>query len=461
MTKERISLIKIYKIVFIISLMIYIMRQAIPMHTLFWIMWSTLQLIGIIILFRDRKVLSITGIFNFVFLSKTFTVLLMAYIIIDIVNMTYGPDSILAMGKYIVLVEGLSYIVHAVIICNICNINPDKFLDAFYKCVTICAVFASIFAIINFFIPIFNNTPNGQISIISDYNAFCRYYIFSYIIGFVFICNKKEIMFSRRLTYISIYSVFLCIVMLMSTSRRTLITLLIFVFILIIYYIVELYKATKTVDKRKQFLKRVTVSIICFFVTGLIIVGGSNGLINAKQFFNGSEIVNGGLEQTSERFDVDNFWGKRQVIWNEAIKELKRYDGKEILLGKGSGYATQYYEKEPTATVIQELYGVNKLEENSMHTHNYLLQDMMEGGILKVLFSLLLTVGLGVKTVINIVKRGNRWIIPALSLLLIGTNIMISYSSGFIGDIYYNITLLILVQLKSCERRDNIHITKK
>ena len=75
------------------------------------------------------------------------------------------------------------------------------------------------------------------------------------------------------------------------------------------------------------------------------------------------------------------------------------YKRQELLFGKGAGYATKYYESEPTETVIEELYGTNELVENSMHTHNYLLQDMMEGGIIKVIFSLVLTVGLGTKII--------------------------------------------------------------
>ncbi len=457
MTEKVFSINILYKVFFFVSLMIFIMRQAIPMHDLFWIVWGLLQLIGVLSILKNRKSICFNQIFGQILASKAFIIILTIYIAIDAINLFYGPAPILSISKYVVFVEGISYIFHAAIICHLCGLTHQKFLDTLYKYIIISAIIASFIALINYYMPIFHNAANGQISIIDDYNAFCRYYLFSYIVGFVHICSNKKLTLYKQIVELVLYSMLLCVIMLMSTSRRTLLTLAMFTFVMVIYYIIRLYKMTNEKKKMYSFMKKALIVMIAFFITGIATVQGSSVLINAKQYFNEqvniTESVQGGIEQTSERIDTDNVWGKRSVIWQEAINEIKRYNAIELLFGKGAGYATKYYESEPTETVIEELYGTNELVENSMHTHNYLLQDMMEGGIIKVIFSLVLTVGLGIKIIINVIKKGDQWFIPLLSLILIGTNIMISYSSGFIGDVYYCVNLLILVQLELDDRK--------
>ena len=528
MLKRLFSLKLVYVCIFYISFVLYIMRQAIPMHDFFWAVWILLQAVGVVSALKTRKKLSITKIINSIFVSKIFITILVIYIVIDVINMTYGPDASLGAGKYIVFAQGMSYIVHVAILNNFYELKPCKFLEILYKCVIIAAISATILALVNFYYPIFNSSRSGQISIINDYNAFCAYFLFSYVIGFIYICDNKKISFYKKITFLSVYSVLLCAIMFMSTSRRTLLTLLALSFVLVIYYIWGLYKKCKVEDKtRKYFIKRVALSIVFIVVAGVIIVEGSNELLNFKayqeihagestaEYWNGSkqiaddksktnsssivkndeqnsdthsqinsengkqeideyneqvdqesinadkwnssgQIVQGsdntelqvGIEQAYSRISLDNFWGKRRIIWQEAINEIQTFNFREILFGKGDGYATEFYNTEPTRTVIQNAYGNIEIAENSMYPHNYLLQDMLEGGILKVIFALILTLGLAIKLIINLIKNGKNWIVPLLILFLIGTNIMISYSTGFIGDIYYNVLLLILIQIK-------------
>lgn len=495
MKKKTISLMFIYKTCFFISLMTFIMRQAIPMRDLFWTLWVALQFLGVIIICKSREEFNLKDIINSIIVSKKFTILLTAYVIIDFINMFYGPAPILSLSKYIVFVEGISYILHAAIICNLCECTHEKFLSIFSMFIIFSAILAAAIALFNFYFPIFGGSLVSQISIIDDYNAFCRYFLFSYIVGFIFICQQKQIAWYKKLAYLFTYSLILCVVMLMSTSRRTLLTLAMFIIILIIYYFINLLQEHPQ-KEYNNLIKKTTISILLFVGLFFTTVEGSNWLLDVKnniienslneniiieneepqssenevteevspetQVKPDSEPVEektqgvttpGGVEQISNRIEIDNFWGQRSVIWDEAIKEVKKYNIIELLFGKGAGYATKYYEKDPTASVISDLYGVDRLAENSMYPHNFILQDIMEGGIIKGFLSILLTIGFGIKLIVNLVTRGTQWLVPILSLLLIGTNIMISYSYGFLGDVYYNVTILLIIQIKLNEQK--------
>lgn len=497
---------KFYLAVFQISFITYIMRQAFPMHDIFWIVWGLLQLTGLYVLLKNIRKIDIKAVISFILINKTFVILFVGYIVIDLFNMSYGPEPILALGKYIVFIEGLSYLVHAGLIHEIYKIENQNFLNISYFCITISAFVTAILAIVNYVYPFIPGGQTGQISVIGDYNAFCRYFLFSFLVGFIYLYNAITDIY-RRLLSLVIFAIPVCCVMIMSTSRRTLLTLLFFTAVLVVYYFANTKKEYLKYGLKKytQYLI-ISALTVCLSVTAVEKISEGVFLYKASLENNkvsvGSELNQenentssesmleepsgidedktdspteqdivpdiddkteekndiqvGGVKQTISRIEADNFWGKRAVIWNEAVNEIQDYNLLEILIGRGAGYATYFYEQEPTSDVIAELYGVESLPASSMHTHNYLLQDFMEGGILKLFFSLSLTLGLGIKILINLIKNGRQWVIPLLSLILIATNIMISYSSGFIGDTYYNLTLLFILEIKQIEKQKNL-----
>lgn len=487
---------KFYLAVFQISFITYIMRQAFPMHDIFWIVWRLLQLTGLYVLLKNIRKIDIKAVISYILINKTFVILFVGYIVIDLFNMSYGPEPILALGKYIVFIEGLSYLVHAGLIHEIYKIENQNFLNISYFCITISAFVTAMLAIVNYVYPFIPGGQTGQISVIGDYNAFCRYFLFSFLVGFIYLYNAITDIY-RRLLSLVIFAIPVCCVMIMSTSRRTLLTLLFFTAILVVYYFANTKKEYLKYGLKKytQYLI-ISALTVCLSVTAvekisegvfLYKVSLENNKVSVESELNQenenashenteeepseidekkidiydeteekNDIQIGGVQQTISRIEADDFWGKRAVIWNEAFNEIQDYNLLEVLIGRGAGYATYFYEQEPTSDVIAELYGVESLPESSMHTHNYLLQDFMEGGILKLFFSLSLTLGLGIKILINLIKNGRQWVIPLLSLILIATNIMISYSSGFIGDTYYNMTLLFILEIKQIELKKRL-----
>lgn len=487
---------KFYLAVFQISFITYIMRQAFPMHDIFWIVWRLLQLTGLYVLLKNIRKIDIKAVISYILINKTFVIFFVGYIVIDLFNMSYGPEPILALGKYIVFIEGLSYLVHAGLIHEIYKIENQNFLNISYFCITISAFVTAMLAIVNYVYPFIPGGQTGQISVIGDYNAFCRYFLFSFLVGFIYLYNAITDIY-RRLLSLVIFAIPVCCVMIMSTSRRTLLTLLFFTAILVVYYFANTKKEYLKYGLKKytQYLI-ISALTVCLSVTAvekisegvfLYKVSLENNKVSVESELNQenenashenteeepseidekkidiydeteekNDIQIGGVQQTISRIEADDFWGKRAVIWNEAFNEIQDYNLLEVLIGRGAGYATYFYEQEPTSDVIAELYGVESLPESSMHTHNYLLQDFMEGGILKLFFSLSLTLGLGIKILINLIKNGRQWVIPLLSLILIATNIMISYSSGFIGDTYYNMTLLFILEIKQIELKKRL-----
>lgn len=88
-----------------------------------------------------------------------------------------------------------------------------------------------------------------------------------------------------------------------------------------------------------------------------------------------------------------SFAEKRLAIWEEGFRELSGYTPAQWIFGKGAGWNIRLYDARPMPR-LEALYG--GWEEGTMSVHNFLLADLLDGGLLRLLAGVLLLLMLAV-----------------------------------------------------------------
>lgn len=486
---------KVYQNLVFFIVAIFLFRQVLPVNDLFWFCIIISVVFSLYIVISRYKSIDLKKIKSIIIESKLVISFVALYIIVDIINVVESGNYANSLEKYVILAQGVYIFLCVILIHLISDMDYNTILNKIYKCIAISGFVIGLIVIINYCIPFVQTTYITQISIIDDYNAFCRFFIFAYMVSAIYI-YKKGIQTWKKILYILIYSIIVYNIVLLATSRRSLISLVALTIIIFLYFIGKEIKNSIKTHKWSYATYTMTI-VICLIFSIYFITNFTSGQFVSynhnhysykisrletsegrdtfieitkdivKEDILNKAIFNSGSDENSiedntvtviDRMENDesDFFGKRSIIWNEAIKELKEYNIKELLIGKGAGYSSEMYNREPHRTVIKELY--DKESNIIMHPHNYLLQDFLDGGVIKLIVSLLSTLGIGIYVFIKTLKD-DRWLIPLLSLLLIASNIMISYATGIIGDSYFSITLILILllngtsNLKNCKEK--------
>lgn len=490
--RNNINYFLLYKLLLFLSLTFFFVRTVIPINDLFWVSWILLFFSGVVCIIVNIKQIDLKKIKHILSSMRIIGILLGVYILVDLLNMIYALDYSVALSKYVIFIQSLNYFVNFLILVSLNRFSVKTVIDDIYKWVFASGFIVGIISIINYIYPFMCSKYLAQISLITDYNAFSRYFIFSYMVGTVYCYKNHRFSFFKKLILIFGYTVVVSLIILMTVSRRSLISFGFILLILIVYIIISSTKAVwKRLDFRNAFKRIITVFIALFITVGSIygintalikystthmevkkariiqtekrnsfakiVVGIVNEDIIHRADWDWDKTIESEQKEKQEtafqRFEDNDIWGKRKVIWNESIEEIRSFSLKELLFGRGTGYSIKLYEKEEHLKALEKIYDLPDKVEGFMHPHNYLLQDMLDGGIIKTILSLIMTFGIGVYVFFKFARSPEKWIIPFLSLILIATNIMISYSVGFIGDTYYDITLIMSMLLCSTESK--------
>lgn len=503
--RRIVSYDKLYCQLICATIVFFLARNALPINDLFWVSWGMLLITSTILIVVQHKKIDIAKVKHILSKSKYLILCIFLYIIVDAINIFLGGISHEALSKYVIFVQGICILCSIMLANALGYIEFDGLLNRIYKWIFMTSIIIGIIVIVNYYYPLMKTASPAQISVINDYNAFCTFFVFSFVVSVFFLYNTNLNMIKKTILIILETLIALNIILL-ATSRRSIITMIVMIVILAVYIaILETKKYIKVGEKVKSIAAVVVVIAIIICTFGIANITSTKlADYNQENYTNKAEriletdnrdsafdITKGLIkddlienvflgrhgeihfayepeaETTTAIERIENsesdLFGKRITIWNEAISELKTYTLKELIMGRGANYAIQMYETEPHATIISELYELDKDEEIQMHPHNYLLQDMLDGGIIKVFFALLATLGFGLYIFFQLLHN-RAWIVPFLSMILVATNIMISYSVGFLGDTYYNVTMILAIllvsnmkeNLKSCKIKRNV-----
>lgn len=488
----------IYEGVFYFTCTLFFIKSIVRINDLYWASFVIMCFGGGILYFYKyrgfKPIMSYSR--DLLDSSRWIVIIYGTYILIDLINACRAGTADFLTSKYILFVQIIIILICYIMICMEQEKKEEKYVEKLYLWISVSGVIMGIFSIINYVYPLVKSEYVSQISIILDYNTFCRYFLFSYVITIIYCYNKCSLGFYKKLFLIVGENILITAMIFMATSRRTILTIIAIMILLALYIgVCEIKRYHKKCYDitYKTFVFRfilaiivIAISLTCGYrlnaelvdyvrhhpkqkIERLQDVSGRDSFGNIIKDITMEFLGNGDKRPPKSEdifFDEDfnngvdrmssgDFFGKRKVIWTQAIEEIQSYDMKALFFGKGLGYSSVMYMKQPHLDAIKSIYALDEEpEKHFMHPHNFLLQDLLDGGIIKCVIALIITLGVGVSLVRKSLQNSTRWMIPVMSMILVASNIMISYCDGFVGDRYFGITLIIVMFLRYVEQKE-------
>lgn len=384
---------------------------------------------------------------NLDILSKGIVTFFVLYLSIDFINFLTSDYKNLAISKYKVVLLML-------FICGAIYIyakNRHKEFNIFLS-LGLCSIFICIISFVNYFIvrlyPIYYTL---RLSLRSDYNMYSVAILTGLVCIFYYYKEKNK---KPWLLYFGIIPLCSSCVVL-SGSRRGFLFLITFLLLFLVTDILPFDK--KTVLKKVGIYLIIALEIFCFvFISSKalnnlyekhgIFINSDNEIIKIE---NETSYANR-LKTISE----GNFLTKRIAIWNEAYNEIRGFDKKSLVFGKGNGYDIYIY-SENTNEEISNLYDMEKNKFN-LSPHNFLLSDILCGGLIRLSVSIVFWVFVCLKLLRLIFKDKMMSFLYILPLAMVFANSFISGRYGFLYDKYFYIFLTLLVISKNQKNKEII-----
>lgn len=344
------------------------------------------------------------------------------YFIFDIISLAWTKDIIFSLKKYATIAPMIILSIYATYYFFGPNVNPTlrkERLRNLAMCFGIVALSLSIFTWITYFI--FNRTYYIMtLSLQSDYNQYVLPIILGYVCGVYFIntmrnCWQKYMIFAA-------YSTILMPNFYLSGSRRVMaIYLIVFAFLSLSFLI------TNMVNKKSLGTFLISVVIIAGVVAShKIIIDGfeyhskyvyktmeeeatkkgikapsaqmdkSQGIIHGFRLENDASYKESTLE-------TGQAMGRREILWTLALRDIKNFSKKELLIGKGGSQQRDLYRtKEAREMLFAD--GTPDLDQD-FHPHSMILIEMLNGGAIKTILVLSVVLSIIFYDFVNLFRK--------------------------------------------------------
>ncbi|MEG2814404.1 MAG: hypothetical protein RSA79_07365, partial [Oscillospiraceae bacterium] len=376
--------------------------------------------------------------------AKWLFIALFAYFVWDIITMFYTKDISLALRKlpYLILylmitASGIYYI-----------IDKKTFIQ-FISSVAVSGGIVALFAYLHYF---FSMKPMyfQRLSTASDYNVFSTVIMISFIFMTQLLLNYSKTLFLRRILLFVLVSLVNLPLIYLTGSRRMIIMMpYFFAFSLgyeVIRYIVS-YSRKKRYKDDSTLIQHILVFSTLFLVYLVAMAAlpvfseyGAKKEAAYKQWRDAQiaqgimyeedfpELENnakpeGTIKDAMDTIENKSMYGKRNAIYDSAFRELKKYTVVDAIFGRGAAYDMYYFDHTEDKALL-EAYEIESVEEKPsgwMYVHNFMLSDLMNGGIIKLLLGIFVVVQIIIHIVKAIIvkKRSGALLVVAFSLVLI------------------------------------------
>lgn len=435
------SLNKIYKVnevLLHLSIFFSIMQLICPFYEKTNIRPDYICLIGVLITFifvirRSNIKLFFKSIIDVLLSYKFLTIMCCAYFVWDTINFLYSKDPIFVIDKYLIWGK-----ISLLCICIIYYINPvgvnikiNYKINMLLANLGLTSIILSLIANVGYYTDTFTEYEN-VITTISDYNVFSSGIMF----GFVCLCYLlifcKNMGIHKRIVLIGI-NVIICLpVMYLSGSRRTIILLFIFVIWFIIYILFSILKEDKNIKKICKNIFLICIVVIISFLLCL-------AQIKLFDLYSSNKTDSPGVSEKVETIIEGSGLDLRLMIWKSSIQWYNEMEPVNKLIGGGGSYHSDVF-NDLNASQNKDLVEHYNIKEGTirwMRPHNFLLEDLLIGGIIKIMITLGIIVLISAKIIRGIIKGQTKYniLIVTLYAVLLG-NLMMGGYWGLFGNRY-------------------------
>ena len=388
------------------------------------------------------------------------------YLIWDIINLIRANNPSYLLDRYLVELKFLLLYCGAII----CLWNK-KVEDQLKICKTLffAVVMAAIcICCLSIAFYIAGRTPYiEKFSAIVDYNVFSEYVFFGMIITIYLIC-MKSFTYPKLILLISTIVIFEGSAVLLSGSRRGVIFFALGIALFSIYFVFFHKNRSCT----GNLFKTIIIKVLSLLVLACIIISGICLCVkafeyNIDQYAKNHTIIHETSNKARYETIVKNeALATRTDIWAIALQEITDFNQKDILFGKGGSYQYELYEKKHDSTIekFREKLGIEENKARWMTPHNIVLAMMLDGGIIKVIFWLLVLLVVFVY-IIKLKEISMIFLFLTLYMAIMGTYILGGDKGILSDDIFLICTILLLFTRKyiickkeECTKNEKIDI---
>ena len=423
------------------------------------ILFINLPYLGLLLVDISLLILNARVFFKAFFIGiskqKILFSILLVYVIYEFINIIYG----MKYGQYehiihkvLIIAKCLFLLVNVIIFVNYTSIAiTDKKRSIFFS-IGITSYIITIFSIIKYFTGHFINLTHS--TPYKDYNVFACTLLFSTVVMVFYIFKyyeKKKKILLLLSTIVINFAVIYC-----SGSRRGVVLIYVTGIVFFIYYLFVDNEYPFNIKKIVSGMLLVTICSSLVYIEYLsfskyvevypvmqieeaIKEGEEKNIdVNVDEI----DLAGSGETRIEQRYGTINIkegFNSRETIWQIAFNEIKSLPLKQLLFGKGSGYNIALYQKNENMKLLNIEEGTN------CDPHNIILNDILEGGIIKIVILLLL-----ILDVLFIIwrqfKNNNKnevIMIFTLGVLLI-SDVMLSARWGMLGKDSFWLLLCII-----------------
>ena len=369
--------------------------------------------------------------------AKWLYIAIIIYILCDIIICFYSPGfglfyrKFVRMGQYGTLFLSGVYLVK----------TKKQQIDL----ISIIAITGTLISIGAYLVHFFSVRPIyfHRISSAKDYNVFAALVFFCYLFGFYYLLKCSNRSFIKRLLLFIVYSVINIPVIYYAGSRRLIV---IFPLFLILYLVSE----TALFIFRQQKIRMFKTGL-CFFGAAVVMFGVVFTCRNYFTMYGEYKIdkymerqsdlterpKDATLEQIEDTIINNTALNKRKIIWRVAIDEIKSYNVPQIVFGKGQSYNIYFYNIVDDSEYIQAYSIAERGRPEGMHAHNFILADMLDGGIFKLSAGFFLVLMLLLYILKLFKTKNNLSILFFIVISFVMFNKFISGEFGILSDLFF------------------------
>lgn len=479
------KIMKIYGILFHIAFFITFLYMAYPQlvntitlvnqgYLILYVLLIIIFVIGVAI--TNNKKLYLKNYIITIQKAKWILIFAFCYIIWDLFNYTYAINPSYFNEKYVFIIKMIAISVFAYLyIFDKSSVERYKkrILLVFLN-LGIVAIILSLTSTVFYYIGKLT-LRDYKIAPTADYNNYALTILIGAICLYAVIISAKKNLIIK-IALLSLVALICIPTIYLSASRRAIYTTVVIIAIaigaLLIYCLLHYVKVKKNITIQNVIMT-ILVLVIC--------VGGVRFQINAFYDFNYEEQIQGlsvnerleedlqGLSENSADVNAegkdestavsDTSGGVRGPIWNYSISQIKDFNKVEFFIGGGGSYSNDIFkitDAEGIENVLNAFSNASFERISTLDPHNFILNDMLEGGIIKVIILFLLIWSILI-TLIKNIKSNPCISIPLLLIsVVIVLALMVSAHFGIMWGRWSILIIMLAMAIKGINKWENM-----
>ncbi|NMB09282.1 MAG: hypothetical protein GX982_01150 [Tissierellia bacterium] len=459
-----------------------------------------------------------TSVVNSLKPIKFIAIFIILYIAFDLISLFYTTNIRLGVTKYVTIIS-----MSVIIFFTTLYVSDTKSDDKKDKANSLLVIFGfsslalSLYTI--GYLLIFKTTYfSRRLSLLEDYNKYSFVLLFGFLSMLYYLFRSLDDSKKRNI-YMALMSIISIPVIHLSGSRRSskmMNVLVLIIFIFGFYSLIEKYSDKDIRKKLKYYLPIDFILIILitiakkfkptvnpwfiylvvfiifliktimilkkfdfkdlkkrcknYIITWAIIAISSVFIISS---FNFITTIKAGLlvknnKEVSQHIDSrsveailddEKALDKRTVIWKIALDEFKKQPMKNKLIGSGASYHFDIYNKPENKAIMEKVYW-KVIPDNLLDPHNFILVDLLNGGLIKTAFALLALLS----ALVYIIKLNKKSTLDAFFLFIICVtlfgDLMIGAKEGMLDNKFLWAIFMLLIAVFN-EFKDKKEIESK